>query len=583
MSEDLKSYSVFIASPGGLTNERRAFRATLNECNDRDAFQRGLMFRAIGWEDTLAGVGRPQAIINDEIETCDYFLLVLWDRWGTPPGGDANYTSGTEEEYALASQLLANPKKPMRQIVVLFKGVAEKQLSDPGEQLARVLGFKKKLEAEKTLLFGTFDTVEEFEQLLRKFLSQCPHNTDIQAPVIIPSQEQPRSPRNGVTSPQYSGVADLDAAESLAQSGKLTEAEELFAKAVVRAENSDAFSRYATHLLRVGRLDHAEKYFDSAIKFAEVANNDADISFAISGLASIAEIRGDIHRAEDLLNRSIALNKKLKDNHQLANNYADLAWIYRERGELLRAEEFLARAQALFAQDKDRRGEAQVHDMMGTVALMRGDSQKAIESIRRALAILEDLGDSGSDLATTYGNLGNAYREAANLEKAEEMHRKALTIAEKLGRQEEIASELGSLGHVYLSRGDMKKAEEMYRTSLSIDEKLGRQRGVATSYSSLGLVYRRNGNLAEAETMFRKSLVIEETLGRKPGIASDCYNLGLVALDKKDPKAARSWWNTALETYKAIGDTENARDVEQLLGSLEQEESPSKNDSARDG
>jgi len=100
MPEDIKSYSVFIASPGGLAEERRAFRDAVNECNERDAFQRKVMFRAVGWEDTLAGVGRPQTLINEDIDQCDYFVLVLWDRWGTSPGGAADYTSGTEEEFA---------------------------------------------------------------------------------------------------------------------------------------------------------------------------------------------------------------------------------------------------------------------------------------------------------------------------------------------------------------------------------------------------------------------------------------------------------------------------------------------------
>jgi hypothetical protein len=152
MADTLTGYRVFFASPGGLAAERRSFRDTLGECNERDALQRGLLFRPIGWEDTLAGVGRPQALINADIARCDYFVLVLWDRWGTPPDTAGNYTSGTEEEYGLALKLLGDDAKPLRQIVVLFKGVNEKQLSDPGEQLTKVLEFKKKLEAEKKLL-----------------------------------------------------------------------------------------------------------------------------------------------------------------------------------------------------------------------------------------------------------------------------------------------------------------------------------------------------------------------------------------------------------------------------------------------
>ena len=59
---------------------------------------------------------------------------------------------------------------PMRQIVVLFKGVDPRQLSDPGEQLKKVLEFKKRLEREKSFLFGTFDTSDEFGKHLQRQL-----------------------------------------------------------------------------------------------------------------------------------------------------------------------------------------------------------------------------------------------------------------------------------------------------------------------------------------------------------------------------------------------------------------------------
>ena len=117
---------------------------------------------------TLAGTGRPQALINEEVRTCDYMILVLWVRWGSPPATDGPYTSGTEEEYAIARECLVAAESSIRDIVVLFKGVEARQLSDPGEQLRRVLAFKRTLEEQKTLLFGTFDSPDEFERDVRR-------------------------------------------------------------------------------------------------------------------------------------------------------------------------------------------------------------------------------------------------------------------------------------------------------------------------------------------------------------------------------------------------------------------------------
>ena len=85
MPDDLKRYRVFIASPGGLPEERKAFRDVIQHYNEMDAMERGIVFTPVGWEITLGGVGRPQSLINEDVKKCDYFVLLLWDRWGSRP------------------------------------------------------------------------------------------------------------------------------------------------------------------------------------------------------------------------------------------------------------------------------------------------------------------------------------------------------------------------------------------------------------------------------------------------------------------------------------------------------------------
>lgn len=157
MASQLTSYKIFVASPGGLEDERQTFRDVISAYNEAEANHRGAHFVPVGWEITLRGVGRAQEKINEEVRQCDFFVLLLWDRWGTPTGSTKKYTSGTEEEYAVAWECHKESKKPMRELIVFFKAVTPRQLSDPGEQLRRVLDFKKTLESEKQIFFDTFD------------------------------------------------------------------------------------------------------------------------------------------------------------------------------------------------------------------------------------------------------------------------------------------------------------------------------------------------------------------------------------------------------------------------------------------
>ena len=174
MPELLTQYRVFIASPGGLEDERKAFRNAIREYNEMDAERRGVSFKPMGWEATLGRMARPQSLINDDIVVCDYFVLLLWDRWGSPPDapGETGYSSACEEEFELALRCQKDDADPMREVVIFFKGVDPKMLADPGKQLQDVQKFKKAIEVNKEHHFMTFDEPEEFRRFLNQYLAR---------------------------------------------------------------------------------------------------------------------------------------------------------------------------------------------------------------------------------------------------------------------------------------------------------------------------------------------------------------------------------------------------------------------------
>jgi hypothetical protein len=146
----LTQYRVFIGSPGGLDEERRCFHTELTKFTTVHADERGVVFHPVGWEDTLGGAGRPQALINEDLKRCDYAVFILHDRWGSPSGG--RHTSGTEEEWVLAEELYEQNK--IRNIILFFKDVDPRQMRDPGKQLEAVLSFKKRIEEGNRYLFS---------------------------------------------------------------------------------------------------------------------------------------------------------------------------------------------------------------------------------------------------------------------------------------------------------------------------------------------------------------------------------------------------------------------------------------------
>ena len=161
---------MFIASPGGLDAFRNRFDKTLAQYNRLEALPLGIYFEAVGWEHTLGGHTRAQEAINNELRGCDYALFMLRDRWGSPPDKNGIYDSGFAEEWAVAQDMLA--AKTLFDHAVCFFPVPDEQLSDPGEQLKKVLTFKQKLVDGKAEFFRQFRADAEFSDWLRGHLAQ---------------------------------------------------------------------------------------------------------------------------------------------------------------------------------------------------------------------------------------------------------------------------------------------------------------------------------------------------------------------------------------------------------------------------
>src|SRR5262249_8133784 len=129
----------------------------------------GAEFIALGWEDTLPSTGRRfQALINQEIDTCNVFVLVMHRRWGQP-APDSAYSSYTEEEFHRAFDRCRQSKKAP-EIFVFFKHVDAASMADAGPELSKVLKFRAELEATRSVRYRMFAESTEFRREIDQHL-----------------------------------------------------------------------------------------------------------------------------------------------------------------------------------------------------------------------------------------------------------------------------------------------------------------------------------------------------------------------------------------------------------------------------
>jgi len=331
----------------------------------------------------------------------------------------------------------------------------------------------------------------------------------------------------------------------------------------LRKEREDALKRVAELEARGNRPDATE-----AIRQYRESGDSAKLLEIL--IQEEAHHRGEqtYHRDERMkLNREIAAVAYLKGNIEVASQAVvemlaiepnDLSAIIQSgnirllQGRLAEAESDYLKASRLAKDDGQR---AVALGNLGVVYQTRGELDRAEEMHREALKINERLGRA-EGVAGNYGNLGNIYAIRGEFNQAEQWYRKGLQIDEKIGRFEGLAGGYANLGTIHSARGEWDQAEQMSRKALDIYEKLGSLVGIAAQYGNLGLVCANRGQLEKGEQLFRKALGTYEKVGSLDGTAHQYGNLGVVFKSRGDLVQAEQMFRKALDTYKELGSLE---------------------------
>lgn len=505
MPTDIKALLVFIASPGGLDDERAAIRSEISEFNEERLEDTGRVYIAKGWEDVAGQLGRAQSAINPLIETCDYLIMMLADRWGTPPGGPATHTSGTQEEFRLAQQLVASTDAPMKDVLLLFKGLPEDRLRDPGPQLQQVLDFKKEREKEHDVYYKTFDSLEDLRREVRRALQRwtqhggrAGEDAATLAPSSVSADEVVLALPEGATDV----AALLASARAYEDHGLITQAEALYAQAVAD-ESPDALAAYARFLRRTGRPTKSIAVNERVLSRLAVPSGD-DTAGA---------------RSEVLTNIGIALRKlnMLGESRQ-------------------RLSEAVATARTATPPDLPRL--AYALDNLGIVMTRMGDYEEARQKFDEAYKIREGPTFSDEERAESLLHLARLSRRTGSLDTAEAMASKVLEMLPDQHPHRLRAAAYALIGQVQLARGAFAEARAPFQQALSMNEALGAPDYVAMCAHYLARAALGRGETTEAEKYAERALRQNRLASNREGELSSLVLLGRAALADGRPRDA---------------------------------------------
>jgi tetratricopeptide (TPR) repeat protein len=182
---------------------------------------------------------------------------------------------------------------------------------------------------------------------------------------------------------------------------------------------------------------------------------------------------------------------------------------------------------------------ASTHQLLGLVYDEIGDYARGERHFARALQILEGLlGPGHPGLLTTQSDLGYLHLQTGDYAGAEALFTRALARREEMyGPQSELLAGLGGLTEALLKQGQLDRAETVARRVLSIRE--AAKQPSASSHYWLGLVLlaRKRTDEAEAACGQARSQAESRRGSGQTALASALLCLGQVRVAAGDPRA----------------------------------------------
>lgn len=511
MALSLSGRQIFLASPGGLRSERDRLRKTVEHQNQISAYWHGVAFIARGWEEVAGGLGRPQALINEIVDECDYTIVILADRWGSSPG-DEDYSSGTEEEFMLSLDLRAEADKHLRDVLVLFRSIPDPQVADPGEELRKVLAFKKRLEDSKQILFDTFDSLDSLQEKVEKALIKWEKPWEERVPlrITLPATTE---------EPNIATVQDpLARALEFAAAGQLVQAEMLFARAV-QSDDPQALSEFARFLRRQGRLNDSHTLNmrvveDLAARPSLSAEETGFLSDSLANIGVIARKQGKLADSARTLSEAVAVARGASNPlpGHLAYALDNLGHTQAQLDQTAAAEASFADAEQVRVEAGDDQGRLASLLNQGWMLARARRFDEALDRFGSAETLARDRSDEES-LASALAGQGSCLQKSGRAHLAVAPLTTALEINRRLNASDGIGIAAGLLARAHLEVGDADAAARAARETLESSQNSTNLVGLATAKWILAQIDRAAQRVVTANQLFEEAVTFAQRSG----------------------------------------------------------------------
>jgi CHAT domain-containing protein/tetratricopeptide (TPR) repeat protein len=292
--------------------------------------------------------------------------------------------------------------------------------------------------------------------------------------------------------------------------------------------------------------------YTQSLDIAESLNERPLIAGLLSDIGIVKDLLGSGDEALGYYQRALSILETDKsDPRRIAGALLNIAVVYAEKGDLARALEYNQKSLANLelAEDVDTRGN--VLNNIGWIYGEQGDPDNALEYYKKALALSEQIGDK-EKMALTLDSVGNAERVRKHYPAAMEYLQKALALSEETGDKMKSTATLTHIGELQAEQGLYAEALANYQKSVAIAQPLGLQSGVAWTYGLMARLYLDQGKYQESLEAAQRDSSIARKTGER-GLFSESRTLEGLALRKlAQPELAQQAFEGAIVAVEEL-------------------------------
>jgi len=300
----------------------------------------------------------------------------------------------------------------------------------------------------------------------------------------------------------------------------------------------------------------AEEMRQQALHTLSYAFGEADlwplVRELLQALAPKMELAG--HREDWLpyLQRGREESERFGDATLAAECNLQIGIIYRLLSDFAEARKNFTASIAHAAQNQDIHNQARG---LNELAWLEHLQHHYVDAIKHSSQALEILPEADVEQAMSYRVLGMVAIDREEWEKAEQLHRDALSIFRLHGDQRRAAWSVQNLAYALRGQQKYENAVQYYQEALSTLQDVGDYHSVAVVQFNLGITYYHSGNIEQAIRYFEQAVTAFKQFNNRLFLARIHTDLGLAYLEKQHFEAAENAFSTSIYLFNELNDT----------------------------